>query len=164
MESSISSVYAAGDCTSCDFSDDEEGKEENWFQMRLWSQARTMAFYASLTMATHDVDRSLSLFPDIFAHTTTVFGKKLVLLGRYNAQGLGEEGRDYKYVIQCRPGDQFIRLVVCLKRGRIRGATLIGETELEETFENLILNGIDAHMVVEALENDLDVDLEDYFD
>ena len=40
---------------------------------------------------------------------------------------------------------------------------LIGDTGLEETFENLILNGTD----VSKIEDDLlsvDVDLEDYFD
>lgn len=52
---------------------------------------------------------------------------------------------------------------VVLQRGKVLGAMLIGDTGLEETFENLILNGTD----VSTIEDDLlsvDVDLEDYFD
>ena len=47
--------------------------------------------------------------------------------------------------------------------GRLRGALLIGPTDLEETFENLILNGTDVSPYGDAL-LDPDVDLEDYFD
>ena len=39
------------------------------------------------------------------------------------------------------PDSTFVR--VLLLRGRMQGAVLIGETELEETFENLILNQLD---------------------
>lgn len=47
--------------------------------------------------------------------------------------------------------------------GRVQGALLIGETDLEETFENLILNQIDVSMFGENLINP-DIDIEDYFD
>lgn len=40
---------------------------------------------------------------------------------------------------------------------------LIGETDLEETFENLILNRFDLSFLGDAL-LDPDLDLEDYFD
>ena len=43
------------------------------------------------------------------------------------------------------------------------GALLIGETDLEETFENLILNQIDVSSLGENLINP-DIDIEDYFD
>lgn len=52
---------------------------------------------------------------------------------------------------------------IVLHKGRVRGAMLIGDTDLEETFENLILNQLN----VGALGLDLldpAVDLEDYFD
>lgn len=50
---------------------------------------------------------------------------------------------------------------VILKDGRMVGAVLIGETDLEETFENLILNQMDiSHLDI----LDPRVDLEDYFD
>ena len=48
-------------------------------------------------------------------------------------------------------------------KGKVVGAVLVGETNLEETFENLIQDKID----VSHLESDLldpDVDIEDYFD
>ena len=38
-------------------------------------------------------------------------------------------------------GSTFVR--VLLLRGRLQGAVLIGDTGLEETFENLILDGLD---------------------
>ncbi len=50
-----------------------------------------------------------------------------------------------------------------LKKGRVCGALLIGETDLEETFENLILNQIDVSSLGENLINP-DIDIEDYFD
>ena len=50
-----------------------------------------------------------------------------------------------------------------IKDGRMHGAILIGETDLEETFENLILNQID----ISAFKDDLldpNIDIEDFFD
>lgn len=43
------------------------------------------------------------------------------------------------------------------------GAVLIGETDLEETFENLILNQMDLTPYGEELLNP-NIDIEDYFD
>ena len=40
---------------------------------------------------------------------------------------------------------------VLLLRGRLQGAVLIGPTELEETFENLILDGLDLSRYGAAL-------------
>lgn len=58
-------------------------------------------------------------------------------------------------------GLEYIKLVV--KDGRLHGAVLIGETEMEETFENLILNQLDVSQYgVDLLNPDLDID--DYFD
>ena len=52
---------------------------------------------------------------------------------------------------------------VVLHNGRVRGALLIGETDLEETFENLILNRLNVGaMGLDLL--DPCVDIEDYFD
>lgn len=45
----------------------------------------------------------------------------------------------------------------------MQGAILIGETDLEETFENLILNQIDLSSFGEGL-LDPNVDIEDFFD
>lgn len=50
-----------------------------------------------------------------------------------------------------------------MQNGRVIGATLIGETDLEETLENLILNQIDVSSLGEDLLNP-DIDIEDYFD
>jgi hypothetical protein len=50
-----------------------------------------------------------------------------------------------------------------MKNGRVIGAILIGETDLEETIENLILNQIDVSSLGEDLLNP-DIDIEDYFD
>ena len=56
---------------------------------------------------------------------------------------------------------RYIKLV--LKRGRVQGAMLIGETGLEETFENLILGQLDVSALGASL-LDPDIDLDDYFD
>ena len=50
-----------------------------------------------------------------------------------------------------------------MQNGRVIGATLIGETDLEETLENLILNQIDVSSLGEDLLNP-NIDIEDYFD
>ena len=52
---------------------------------------------------------------------------------------------------------------VILHDGKMQGAILIGETDLEETFENLILNQMDLTRYGEDLLNP-DIDIEDYFD
>lgn len=48
-------------------------------------------------------------------------------------------------------------------RTRMIGAVLLGDTDLEETFENLILNGTDVSHLGVALVDDT-IDIEDYFD
>ena len=50
-----------------------------------------------------------------------------------------------------------------LRGGRMVGAVLIGETDLEETFENLILNQMDLTDYKDELLNP-NIDIEDYFD
>ena len=50
-----------------------------------------------------------------------------------------------------------------MQNGRMKGAILVGETDLEETFENLILNQMDLSQLGVDLLNP-DVDIEDYFD
>ena len=52
---------------------------------------------------------------------------------------------------------------VVLQNGRMQGAVLIGETDLEETFENLILNQTDLTPFKDHL-LEPDIDLEDFFD
>ena len=55
----------------------------------------------------------------------------------------------------------FVR--VLLLRGRMIGAVLIGETDLEETFENLILDQLDLSSYGPAL-LDPDVEIDHIFD
>lgn len=50
-----------------------------------------------------------------------------------------------------------------MQNGRMMGAVLIGETDLEETFENLILNQMNLSSYGEDL-LDPNIDIEDYFD
>lgn len=83
---------------------------------------------------------------------------QVVLLGKFNAQGLGV---DHELLVRCTKGMEYVKVV--LSRGRMMGAVLIGETDLEETFENLILNQMDLSSYGEELLNP-DIDIEDYFD
>ena len=52
---------------------------------------------------------------------------------------------------------------VVLYQGRMVGAVLVGDTDLEETFENLILNALDLTPFREGL-LDPTIDIEDFFD
>ena len=58
-------------------------------------------------------------------------------------------------------GVEYLKLVV--QAGKVHGAVLIGETEMEETCENLILDQLDISHFGENL-LDPDIDIEDFFD
>jgi pyridine nucleotide-disulfide oxidoreductase domain-containing protein 1 len=59
------------------------------------------------------------------------------------------------------PGEEYIKLIV--DRGKVVGAMLIGDIDLAETFENIILSKIDVSSFgVDLLNPGFDID--DYFD
>lgn len=90
-------TYCAGDVCTVDQElplQNEDGtqvvpeKSPLWFQMRLWSQARTMGQLAALSiLGMHDVVDA-SMFFELFTHVSTFFGFKVTLLGAYNGQQL----------------------------------------------------------------------------
>ena len=108
----------------------------------------------------------------------------MVLLGLYNGQRLEHEPAE-DVITYCRvgepeeyhvgggccggrgrtpggaPGRTFVR--VLLLRGRVQGAVLIGETGLEEVFENLILDALDVGQYGPHL-LDPEVELDHVFD
>lgn len=155
MLTNIPDVYAAGDVCSAGWN-----PAPCWFQMRLWSQARQMGVFAAKCMASHLSNEQISMdfCFELLTHMTQFFGYKVVLLGKFNAQGCGN---DHELLVRCTKGKEYIKVV--LRDGRMCGAVLIGETDLEETFENLILNQMDLTPVKEHLLNP-DIDIEDYFD
>ena len=178
--------FAAGDCTLCERRN--EDKSTNWFQMRSWSQAAQSGAQCARSMLKIDgYEYGLGFNFELFTHSTTFFGLKVVLLGSFNMQKFlpeaneedvrilsrkfvddgssrdgnndDEEGEDVSSSLCSK--STFIRVVTY--KGKVVGAVLVGETNLEETFENLIQDKID----VSHLESDLldpDVDIEDYFD
>lgn len=159
MSTNVRGIFAAGDCTTVR----PETVGTNWMQMRLWSQAQTAGRACAQSMAAFlkgETAACSGLDFDVFAHATQFFSKKVVLLGRYNAQGLKD---NYKMVESGggKEGNHYIRVV--LENGRVRGAILVGEVDKAETFENLILDGLDVSRLEEELV-DPSVDIEDYFD
>ena len=56
-------------------------------------------------------------------------------------------------------GEKYMKVV--LRGGRMVGAVLVGDTDVEEAFENLILNQLDVSIYGEEL---LSHDIEDFFD
>ena len=161
----LADVYAAGDV--CNTSMWEY--EAHWHQMRLWTQARQMGAFAAQCMVENSTKdplnpvKSEDVPPNIcfslFAHVTNFFGKKICLLGRYNGQDLDKD--KLELLVRATPNDEYIKVI--LMDGRMQGAVLIGETDLEETFENLILNETDLSFLGEDL-LDPHVDIADYFD
>ncbi|XP_063233983.1 pyridine nucleotide-disulfide oxidoreductase domain-containing protein 1 [Bacillus rossius redtenbacheri] len=153
LETSAPDVFAAGDACTAAWE-----AAPHWFQMRLWRQAWQMGAYAAKTMSA-----SLASEPvvqdfcfELFSHVTRFFGLKVVLLGLYNGQRL--QGQ-YEVLLRVTPREEYVKLVV--REGRLQGAVLVGETDLEEMCENLILNQIDI-TGIDIL--DPRVDIEDYFD
>uniref|UniRef100_A0A182QHR5 FAD/NAD(P)-binding domain-containing protein n=1 Tax=Anopheles farauti TaxID=69004 RepID=A0A182QHR5_9DIPT len=155
METSVTDVYAAGDVCYAGWD-----HAPHWFQMRLWTQARQMGAMAARSMAAKRAGEEIyqDFCFEMFNHVTTLFGYQVVLLGRYNGQGLNDK---YEVLLRMTPGLEYIKFV--LVEGRLQGALLVGETGLEETCENLILNQLDLSPYGEEL-LDPDIDIEDYFD
>lgn len=155
QKTSINGIWAAGDICTANWT-----KSEHWFQMRLWTQARQMGAMAGKSMAAQLQNNEIlqDFCFELFGHVTELFGYQVVLLGRYNGQGL-----NYKYeaLIRMTPNHEYIKYIIV--DGRVKGAILIGETGLEETTENLILNQLDVSGYGDDL-LDPNIDIEDYFD
>ena len=96
---------------------------------------------------------------ELFTHCTRFLGLPVVLLGRFNGQGLDAGATMYSRVDQ----SSFVR--VLLVSGRLRGAVLIGAEAcaLAETSEQLVLDELDVGALGPHI-LDPDVDIEDYFD
>ncbi|OQR79192.1 pyridine nucleotide-disulfide oxidoreductase domain-containing protein 1-like [Tropilaelaps mercedesae] len=151
FETSCRDVYAAGDVCSLPPS------EELWIQMRLWTQARQMGDAAARSMS--GPDQLIPPYFEVFTHATHFFGFKVVLIGLFNGQKLESGG--YEVLLRVTPNQEYIKLI--LKDGRLKGAILVGETDLEEVIENLHYSQLDITDLKDSL-LDPDIDLEDYFD
>ena len=151
MRTSAPNVYAAGDICSIPW------KEcENWKQMRLWTQALQQGFYTARSMsAPYDEVIEPDMSFELFTHSTKLFGFKVIMLGRF------QEWEGCQCFFRISPGLEFVKLVV--SNDRVQGALLIGETDLEEVMENLILNQMDISQLGESI-LDPNIDIEDYFD
>ncbi len=155
MKTSVDGIYAAGDVCTAGWD-----KAKHWFQMRLWTQARQFGAMAgkSMVAALEGQEIYQDFCFELFGHVTQLFGYQVVLLGRFNGQNLGN---NYEVLIRTTPNLEYIKYV--LVDGKVVGAILIGETGLEETTENLILNELDVTPYGDDLLNP-DIDIEDYFD
>lgn len=155
LETSKKDIYAAGDVCTTGWP-----KAKHWFQMRLWTQAHQMGRYAAKSMVSNlRCEEFLQDFCfELFTHVTKFFSHKVVLLGLYNGQTLG---KNYEILLRITKNQEYIKII--LQDGKMQGAVLIGETDLEEMCENLILNQLDLSMYGEDLLNP-NIDIEDYFD
>lgn len=156
QETSISNVFAAGDVASAAWE-----HSPHWFQLRLWTQARQMAAMAAKAMharITNEEGILQDFCFELFTHCTTLFGFRVILLGKYNGQGLDKK---YEILVRTTPNIEYIKFV--LQNGKLQGAILIGETNLEEMCENLILDQIDLTPFGDDILNP-DIDIDDYFD
>eukprot|EP00890_Picochlorum_soloecismus_P004543 jgi/Picsp_1/508/NSC_00506-R1_pyridine nucleotide-disulfide oxidoreductase domain-containing protein 1-like len=160
QETTQAGVFSAGD--SCTVNNRDL---DVWFQMRLWSQAHAMGTYAAHCMLGVEEDMASDMAFEMFSHVTYFLGKRVILLGLYNGQGLESVQEDrirlYSRVSEDTCGKTFVR--VLLVDGRVRGAVCIGDTGLEETLENLILDGLNVSQFgAELLDPDANID--DIFD
>ncbi|XP_018905141.2 pyridine nucleotide-disulfide oxidoreductase domain-containing protein 1 isoform X1 [Bemisia tabaci] len=155
METNVEDIYASGDVCGASWE-----LADHWFQMRLWTQARQMGMYAAKCMvaATKNEEVLQDFCFELFSHVTKFFGFKVVLLGLFNGQKLDN---NYEILLRVTKDLEYVKLI--LKNGRMQGAVLIGETDLEEMCENLILNQLDLTDFGEDLLNP-DIDIDDYFD
>ena len=157
FETSIADVYAAGDCCT-------PGWEiaPHWVHMRLWTQAKQMGTCVARSITAclqNEPKLPLDICFEVFTHVTTFFGYKVIMLGNFNAKGLDKN--KCEILFRCTKNMEYIKVI--LHEDKLCGAILIGETDYEETFENLILNQFDLGFIKDGL-LDPDVDIEDYFD
>lgn len=163
MATSDPNVYAAGDVCCCRWP-----YSETWRHLRLWTVAKSMGVQAAKSIlndlqSTNGKARYLQEFAfELFSHVTEFFGFKVVLLGRYDLPG-SLHADDVEVLVRCTPNKEFVQVVTSKSTGRVVGCTLIGDTGLEEVFENLILNATDIRAIKESL-LDPNVDIEDFFD
>ncbi|XP_066912440.1 pyridine nucleotide-disulfide oxidoreductase domain-containing protein 1-like [Clytia hemisphaerica] len=156
MQTNLTDVYACGDCCTSNWQ-----HSETWFPMKLWTQAWQMGSYTGKCIVNDIVgeESSLDMCFELFSHVTTFFGYKVCLLGCFNGQKMANS--EYEVLLRVTNDVEYVKVV--LKNGRMKGCVLIGETDLEETFENLILNELDVGFLGESLLHP-GVDIEDYFD
>ncbi|OAD61346.1 Pyridine nucleotide-disulfide oxidoreductase domain-containing protein 1 [Eufriesea mexicana] len=155
LETSKQDIYAAGDVCTAGWN-----LPKHWFQMRLWTQAHQMGRYVAKSMISKLKNEEFlqDFCFELFTHVTKFFGYKVILLGLFNGQKLDN---NYEILLRMTKGKEYIKLI--LKDGKMQGAVLIGDTDLEEMCENLILNQLDLSIYGEDLLNP-DIDIEDYFD
>uniref|UniRef100_A0A0R3RKN2 Pyridine nucleotide-disulfide oxidoreductase domain-containing protein 1 n=1 Tax=Elaeophora elaphi TaxID=1147741 RepID=A0A0R3RKN2_9BILA len=152
MLSSVKDVYACGDVCTASWP-----WAKHWMQMRLWTQARQMGTYCGRAMVFGNAV-SLDFCFEMFTHVTSFFGFKVIFLGRFNGEGVE---KPFHVLLRITNDVEYVKLIIA--NGRVQGAVLVGETDLEETIENLILNQIDISQVEEGL-LDPDIEIADYFD
>ncbi|OTF77509.1 pyridine nucleotide-disulfide oxidoreductase domain-containing protein, partial [Euroglyphus maynei] len=159
MRTNLNDIYAAGDVCTVNWP-----QSPHWFQMRLWTQARQMGFYAAkciqwhMNLANSD-DPNLYFNFEVFTHVTQFFGFRVILLGLYDGQKIDND--NYKILCRVIPRESYTKVI--LKNGRMKGCILIGDNNLEETFEFLIYNQIDLTRFGDHLLDD-HLDVEDFFD
>lgn len=179
MRTNLPDVYAAGDCCTpytnrleqVDWLTGEiemqfkqnQIQTEHWHQIRLWTQARQMGIFMANSIAIavkkqRLEDVALHSCFDLFTHITSFFGFKVILIGLFNGQHLDDR---YEMLVRVEENKQYVKVLV--KDGKLKGCILIGDTDLEETFENLIINQLDISDIKETILENI-VDLEDYFD
>ena len=175
LHTSAADVWAAGDCSHMQWHSKDDSE---MLQKRTWAQARVAGLNAAVSLwhnrhthtdADEQPDADVVWYP-LFTHTTQLFGQKVVLLGLYNETEYHKRrphGSECNVCMRVRPvgvdgaSGEYVKCV--MEYGRVVGCTLIGETELEDMMENLIVNRTD----MTAYGDDwlhADVDLNDYFD
>lgn len=155
METTLKDVFAAGDVCSAGWT-----WAQHWHQMRLWTQAQQMGCYGAkcMTASVNNEEIYQDFCFEMFSHVTKLYGHKVILLGLYNGQKLEN---DYEVLLRVTRDKEYVKLVI--KNGKMQGALLIGDTDLEEMCENLILNQLDLTQYGDDLLNP-DIDIDDYFD
>ena len=172
LQTSAADVWAAGDCTHMQWHSKDDSE---MLQKRTWSQARTAGLNAAVSLwhnrrsETGEADGDVVWYP-LFTHTTQLFGQKVVLLGLYNESEYYKRRPDGSQCTVCMKvtpvgvdgtGGEYVKCV--MECGRAVGCTLIGDTELEDMMENLIVNRTDMSVYDDDWLR-ADVDLNDYFD
>ena len=121
-------------------------------------QAKIMGIHAAQCMAGMADGPGIAF--ELFTHVTRLLQQKVILLGQY-ALDRDPDARVvcHHRIWETESGRCYAR--VLLVDGKVQGAILIGDTELEETMENLILDRLDVSRYGEHL---LDPDIDHVFD
>ena len=149
----------------------------------MWEEEKGGEEHEQRWLGHDDDDDEGRFFYPLFLHELRLLGERVLLMGLFNEERWREKQRErrertdvddggrggrgeLKVLMRVRPHGDGVAgayVKVLMQGGAVQGCTLIGDTDLEELMENLIVNQLHIDHLGDAWLH-ADVDLQDFFD